>query len=109
MEKWNEAAIDIAVQAFAECGENEDEALEYIHESVDGCEHVIYTLQAYDTVLEARATDSEFFYTAHDRLVETEGDRIGKDETIDDIITRLAYWVMFERAMDHYRSLVDAQ
>jgi len=107
--KWDEAAVEIAREAWEEYGNDEEAALEYIHESIDGSEHVIYTLQAYDTVLEARITNPEIFDRAHDSLTDTEGDRIGKDETIDDIITRLAYWVMFERAMDHYRSLVDAQ
>jgi len=107
--KWDEAAVEIAREAWEEYGNDEEAALEYIHESVDGSEHVIYTAQAYDTVLEARVLDPEVFERAHDSLTDTEGDRISRDETIDDVITRLAYWILYEIAADHYRSLVEAQ
>lgn len=103
---WEKTAIEIAEQAFEECDNKRIDALEFIHESVDGCEDVIYTLQAYDTVIDARTTAPEYFDRGHERLVETEGDRIRQDETIDDVITRLAYWIILERAVDHYETLI---
>ncbi len=105
---WEKTAIEIAEGAFDECGDFEETAFEYIHESVDGCEDVIYTAKAYDTVLDARTAAPEYFDRAHERLVETEGDRIGQDETIDDVITRLAYWIIYERAVDEYYRLLQS-
>lgn len=37
-------------------------------------------------------------------LVDTEGDRINRDkcEDIDDVINRLAFWIMVKKALDYY-------
>jgi len=107
MSEWKETAKAIAEEAFGECGSNEDAAIEFIEESIDGCSEVIYTAEAYEVVYEARIRDYDTFETANDALRDTEGDRIYEGESVDDIITRLAYWIIHTEAMDRYWELVN--
>jgi len=103
---WKETARQIAEEAWEEYKDNEEAAIEFIEESVDGCSEVIYTAEAYEVVCNARSCDYETFEMANDVLHDTEGDRIYDGETIDNIITRLAYWIIHAEAMDHYWELV---
>jgi len=98
---WEETARQIAEEAWEEYKDNEEAAIEFIEESVDGCAEVIYTAEAYEVVCSARSCYYETFeianmYCRHGR------DRIYDGETIDDIITRLAYWIIHTEAVDHY-------
>ena len=103
---WEETARQIAEEAWEEYKDNEEAAIEFIEESVDGCSEVIYTAEAYEVVCSARSYYYETFDMANDELRDTGGDRIYDGETIDDIITRLAYWIIHTEAMDHYWKLV---
>jgi len=103
---WEETARQIAEEAWEEYKDNEEAAIEFIEESVDGCAEVIYTAEAYEVVCSARSYYYETFDIANDALRDTGGDRINDGETIDDIITRLAYWIIHTEAMDHYWELV---
>ena len=99
---WEETARQIAEEAWEEYKDNEEAAIEFIEESVDGCAEVIYTAEAYEVVCSARSYYYETFDIANDKLQDTGGNRIYDGETIDDIITRLAYWIIHTEAVDHY-------
>ena len=77
----------------------DDKREDLLWESVDGNEHVIYYGKAWNTVNAAR-DDSQLFDQAHDSLSETEGDKVGKNETLDNVICRLAFWIIYHSAQD---------
>ena len=106
MSMWEATARDIAEWAWEEFKDNEEEAINFIWESVDGCENVIYTAEAYETVSDARVTDYYTFEAANIELIEIGSDHIGKGETIDDLITRLAFLIVNRKAIDYYYSLL---
>ena len=107
MSDWKETAQLFAEDAWEQFKDNEDKAEEFIWESVDGCAEVIYTAEAYEVVCDARVHNYNTFEIANDNLQDTGGYRIYDGETIDDIITRLAYWIIHTEAMDHYWELVE--
>jgi len=104
--KWQETALEIAKEAFDEYKNDEEEAIDFIWESADGCENVIYTAEAYETVSDARVTDYETFEAANIELIEIGSDHIGKGETIDNLITRLAFLIVNRKAIDYYYSIL---
>ena len=104
--KWQETALEIAKEAFDEYKNNEEDAMDFIWESADGCENVIYTAEAYETVSDARVTDYYTFEAANIELIEIGSDHIGKGETIDDLITRLAFLIVNRKAIDYYYSIL---
>lgn len=106
MSIWEATARDIAEWAWEEFKDNEEEAINFIWESVDGCGSVIYTAEAYETVSDARVTDYETFEAANIELIEMGNDHIGKGETIDDLITRLAFLIVNRKAINYYYSLL---
>ena len=106
MSIWEITAKAIAREAWEEFQDDEEAAIEFIEESVDGCEDVIYYTSAYETVNDARVTDYETFEKANEDLVEIGGNQIGKGETIDDLITRLAFLIVNRKAIDYYYSIL---
>ena len=104
--KWQETALEIAKEAFDQYKDDEEEAIDFIWESVDGCENVIYTAEAYETVNDAWTTDYKTFEAANIELIEMGSNQIGKGETIDDLITRLAFLIVNRKAIDYYYSLL---
>lgn len=102
---WEQTAIEIGEEAAQEHKNNIDEAMDYIHESVDSSEHVIITKKAWETVLDARTNATEVFDMSHDNLIDTEGNTIQPgEEDIDSLMTRLAYWIMYNRASMAYEA-----
>ena len=106
---WEETARQIAEEAWEEYKDNEEAAIEFIEESIDGCAEVIYTAEAYEVVCSARSYYYETFDAANMVLQDMGGDRIYDGETIDDIITRLAYWIIHTQAKDYYYELLEKQ
>ena len=104
---WEETARQIAEEAWEEYKDNEEAAIEFIEESIDGCAEVIYTAEAYEVVCSARSYYYETFDAANMVLQDMGGDRIYDGETIDDIITRLAYWIIHTQAKDYYYELLE--
>ena len=104
--EWKETAKMVAEEAWKEYKDNEEAAIEFIEESIDDCAEVIYTAEAYEVVCSARSCDYETFEIANDELRDTEGDRIYDGGTVDDIITRLAYWIIHTQAMEYYYELM---
>lgn len=106
MEKtWQEAAEQIGYDAWLEIGESDEEQVKYyIYDKVDNCEHISSVTAARDVVFDAADSDWDTFDKAHDMLVDTEGDRINRDkcEDIDNVINRLAFWIMVKKALDYY-------
>lgn len=74
--------------------EDEDERHDAIHEAADGSHYVIYTAEAWDVVNAARHRHHAIHDEATQRLTDMEGDKIGQDETIDNVITRLAFCIL---------------
>jgi len=107
MSDWKETAQLLAEEAWEQFKDNEDKAEEFIWESVDGCAEVIYTAEAYEVVCDARVHDYDTFETANDTLRDTEGDKIHEGESVDDIITRLAFCIVYTQAMECYWELVN--
>lgn len=104
--EWKETAKMVAEEAWEEYKDNEEAAIEFIEESIGGCAEVIYTAEAYEVVCSAASCDYETFEIADNELRDTGGDRIYDGETVDDIITRLAYWIIHTETMDCYYRLV---
>lgn len=109
MSKWEITAKEIAEEAFDEYKNNEEDAMDFIWESVDGCEDVIYTAEAYETVNDARITDYKTFEEANIELIETGENEIRKGETIDDIITKIAFLIINRKAIDYYYEILKAK
>lgn len=101
---WEQVAIEIGEEAARKYGSNIDESMEYINESVDSSEHVIITAKAWETVFDARTNATEVFDMSHDNLIDTEGNTIQPGEDIDSLMTRLAYWIMYNRASMAYEA-----
>ncbi len=106
MATWEVTAKAIAREAWGECKDDEEAAIEFIEESVDGCEDVIYYTSAYETVCDARLNDYDTFEAANLDLVDTGCDEIRKDETIDNVIVRLAYLIIRQKALEYYYSIL---
>ena len=102
---WRETAMSIALNAFLECGDYEDKALELIDFMVDNCNFLKDIDNAYNTVYDARKNDHDVFEEANLILVNRGEDKIGFDETIEDVILRLARWIISEKAVNHYIQL----
>ena len=85
-------AREVAQEAWEEGNCEINNATEHMEQTIDGCHLVIYYSSAWELVSTMRGTD--YYDVAHSYLVDLEGDRIGKDETIDHVITRLAYCIL---------------
>ena len=97
---WREIAMVIALQAFLECDNDEEKALELIDSMVDNLNLVDDIDNAYQTVYDARKNDHDVFEEANLILVNRGEDKISFDETIDDVINRLARLIIREKAID---------
>lgn len=86
--------------------QDRDEALDLLHEHIDGLQDVIYYSKAWDVVTAARQW-SEVYDEAHGHLTETEGDKVQDNETIDNVIVRLAYWVFYVLAMPYFEEKLE--
>ncbi len=102
-------ARGIAEEAWDESEKDEERARELIEQTIDGCYHVIYYSRAWDLVnvfRELSPYNRDYYDQAHVSLMDTEGDKIGKDETIDNVMVRLAYWILEAIAMERLEELV---
>ena len=102
---WREIAMVIALQAFLECDNDEEKALELIDSMVDNLDLMTDIDRAYQTVYDARKNDHDVFEEANLILVNRGEDKIGFDETIEDVILWLARWIISEKAVNHYIQL----
>lgn len=96
---WEEIAISIAKDALTEC-DSDDEAIDYISERVKA-EEIDIEL-AYKTVAKARINDPGAFRIVSDILMATHGYRINMGGTIDDVIFRLAFLIIYKKAFEKY-------
>lgn len=103
---WKETAQIIAEDALAECGDNEEQAIEYIEEYTGWCSEVINTAESYKTVYEAFTNDNKTFNIAKDILENMTKENDELTFSIDKIIENLAYWIMHTEAMNCYFELV---
>jgi len=104
---WKKTAQIIAEDALAKCGDNEEQAIEYIEEYTGWCSEVINTAEAYKTVYEAFIDDNKTFDIAK-AIVESmaeESKELVLD--IDKVIENLAYWIMHTETMNCYWELVN--
>lgn len=63
-----------------------------LHDHVDGSAYVIYYSNAWDLVHYARTHDYDVYSDAEDTFTELVDDIA----SLDDVITQMAYWVLFE-------------
>jgi hypothetical protein len=109
MSSWEETAERIAKEAWEECRNNEEEAMNYIYEEANNCSEISYTGNAFDVVLDAGDNDKQTYIKAGDALSDTEGDRIAKHETFDDVVFRMAYWIIATKALDYYKQIIEEE
>jgi hypothetical protein len=105
---WRKTAIEIALTVFLECGNDEEKALKLIDFMANDYDRNVLTTDidnAYNIVYNARKSNYNIFEEANMILVEEGGDKIGPDETIDDVISRLARLIVREKAIDYYIEL----
>ena len=96
MQHWLEIR-EFAKLAAAEYWEqNADmDPTDYSHEQADGAENVIYNMEAWRSCVACRDNDSELWYAANDSLMDTCGNEMKHDDTMDAVIVRLSYWIHF--------------
>lgn len=92
---------EYAKLSAAEYGEqNADmDPSDYAHEQANGAYNVIYSHEAWRSCMACREHDSELWDASNDSLMDTCGDEMGKDDTIDTVIVRLAYWIHYHAIM----------
>ena len=103
-----EEAAGIAEAVLSEVKEYGGEAYDLAHQSVDGSEDIIYYSKAWNLVTAARE-DSNLYDSGHETLVETEGDKIQEGETVDNVMTRLAYWILFNAVMEKINEVEEGE
>lgn len=103
---WRDTAMKLAKEALLLYGDDDAKVIKYIEEKAKECVEVIpYSNTAWETVYDARNTDYPVYDEANLILVNEHEDAIGFDETIDDVIARLAYWIIWNKALDYYIQL----
>jgi len=110
---WRETAKEIGNNAYKLYGDQEygliDFVIEYVEDMVKETVEVAYLDEAYKTVYDANINDHEVFKQATEQLINLDFD-INKDKiATTDIITRLAYWIIYIKAMQQYWELVEKE
>lgn len=100
---WIETAISIAEDAFYKC-DTTREALKYIQECAEICPDVTIIAKVYDAIESARTEAPDVFSRARDQLVKD--GKIPPRETLDDLVRRFVFWIIYTKAVDHYKALV---
>jgi hypothetical protein len=106
MKDWKEEARAMAERAWKEHRANEEAAIEFISCLAKGYKMKIHVKEAYDIVYDAGNSDAYIFFHANRELIRTGGDGIGKDETIDNVILRLAYHIIRFKVEDEYYKII---
>ena len=105
---WRDTAMRLAKEALSLYGDDDAKVIKYIGEKVKECVEVMpYSNTAWETVYDARNTDYPVYDEANLTLVNEHEDSIGFDETIDDVIARLSYWIVWNKALDYYIQLLE--
>jgi len=102
-EMWIETAISIAEDAFYKYNTTR-EAIRYIQECAEICPDVTIIAKVYDAIESARTEAPDVFSRARDQLVKDS--KIPPHETLDDLVRRLVFWIVYTKAVDHYKVLV---
>lgn len=107
-QEWQKEAKDIAEEAFAKYGKNDEAAKEFMYEHIWNCSCLSYTDRAYAIVYDASDSDIDVFYRAGGALDEVGDNEISikNNETFDDVVLRMAYWIVLTKAIDYYNQLV---
>jgi len=105
---WRDTAMRLAKEALSLYGDDDARVIKYIEEKTkETVEAMLYSDVAWETVYDARNTDYPVYDEANLVLVNEHEDSIGFDETIDDVIARLAYWIVWNKALDYYIQLLE--
>ena len=92
---WRDTAMRLAKEALSLYGDDDARVIKYIEEKTkETVEAMPYSDVAWETVYDARNTDYPVYDEANLVLVNEHEDSIGFDETIDDVILRLARWII---------------
>ena len=111
--EWQKTAQEIGSNAYKLYGDQEDGligfVIEHVEDMVKETVEVAYLDEAYKTVYDANINDHEVFKQATEQLINLDFD-INKDKiATTDIITRLAYWIIYIKAMQQYWELVEKE
>ena len=107
---WRDTAMRLAKEALSLYGDDDEKVIKYIEEKARETVEVIpYSNTAWETVYDARNSDYQVYEEANMVLVDEHEDMICFDETIDDVIARLAYWIVREKALDYYIQLLQKE
>ena len=106
---WRETAKEIGNNAYKLYGDQEDGligfVIEYVEDMAKETVEVAYLDEAYKTVYDANINDYKVFKEATQALLTD----ISLEKNIENIITRLAYWVIYIKAMHRYWELVEQE
>jgi hypothetical protein len=96
---WIETAIEIAGSAFYGYDDPE-EAIRHIRERVEMCPDVVLMAKVYDTIEDARVRASDIYSKAREQLIK---EKPQPNETMDDMVKRLAFWIIYTKAVEYYK------
>ena len=109
MINWRETTEKIGESAFRLYGDQEDNligfVIEYVEDTANETVAVNYLDEAYKVVYDANINDYKVFKEATQALLTD----ISLEKNIENIITRLAYWVIYIKAMHRYWELVEQE
>lgn len=74
-----------------------DDLMDYVWQSADGSENVIYTYKAWDLCYHAREQIRDIYDEAEQQMEDTEG--FSSATSLDEVITRLAFWIEYTALM----------
>ncbi len=96
---WIETAVEIAGSAFYG-HDDPEEAIKHIRYRVERCPDAVLTPMIYDTIEDARTRAPDIYNKAREQLVK---EKPQLNETMDDMVKRLAFWIIYTKAVEHYK------
>lgn len=103
MLSWIETAIEIAGSAFYGYDDPE-EAIKHIRYRAERCPDAVLTPMIYDTIEDARTKAPDIYNKAREQLVK---EKPQQNETMDEIVKRLAFWIIYTKAVEYYRYIME--
>jgi len=100
---WIETAVEIAGSAFYRYDDPE-EAIRHIRYRAERCPDAVLTPMIYDTIEDAIKKAPDIYDKACEQLVK---EKLQSNETMDDIVKRLAFWIIYTKAVEYYRYIME--
>lgn len=100
---WIETAVEIAGSAFYR-HDDPEEAIKHIRYRVERCPDAVLTPDIRHTIEDARTRAPDIYNKAREQLVK---EKLQSNETMDDIVKRLAFWIIYTKAVEHYQYIME--